>query len=158
MKFKQLPGSQLPSDEILEAINKLSSIFNDYFEPVADSDNSCRIKECKTKPCCLLDLFYFYDPTLVNRPAYRNGIWIQVNKKDVWLYVHVNVHKRKKVSITSGSDLGCKSFPQIRSGYICLPPSFSGPFAYYENLRVQNIAYTNLLNAIIKRLPCVCGA
>lgn len=156
MNILPLPNSHAPVKELKVAIEELERFFKEYLTPV--DENGGRIKDCENGNCCLLEFFYYFDPTPKYFDGYKNGIWIRVNKKKIWLYVHVNDYNKKKVSIFSQKNLHCKNFPQQQNKTYRLPPNFIGPLAFYEKLWVADMDYHVLIQEIIRRLPCVCKA
>jgi len=165
MKFLPLPNSHNPADypdikaakALNETIQTLKEMLDEYFQPVDGIENGGHPADCEEDDCCLLEFFYYYDPTLKAHSAYRNGIWIRINKDDrLWLFVLVNEKKNKRADLHTATDRNCAGFPQHQSDYKQLPPLFNGPFAWVEKNRVQDITYVDLINEIILRLPCVC--
>ncbi|OQA95746.1 MAG: hypothetical protein BWY22_02052 [Bacteroidetes bacterium ADurb.Bin217] len=179
MKIKPILSSQAPQGEIANAIKELENFFNGEQIIINKEDieekpvQTIEIEQNPNEPysvtlrcplcpqrVCILDFYYYYNPTLSHISAYRNAIWIHINKGDNWIYVITNNNQRKKAIILSQNNIGGTKFPQVPNTFLGIPntnPQFVVNKTYwYEKRGVRQIGYNALFNEILHRLPVVC--
>ena len=99
---------------------------------VITKENVTLAKSCEFD--CTIEWFYYYDSTVSNKQAYKNGLWLRINRNnDLWIFTSVNEPENIHVEIITKENLKCKNFPQTQSNLIQLPPHFSGSFLFKED-------------------------
>ncbi len=90
------------------------------FTPLQNKENVTHAKSCEFD--CTIEWFYYYDSTVNNKLAYKNGLWLRINRNnDSWILTSVIEPENIHVKIITKENLKCKNSPQTQSNLIQLP-------------------------------------